>query len=264
MNLLITGGSNGIGAAIARDYGTRTGAGHRVFITGRDEGACAALCAEINAAAAAEQAAAAAAAPAAPAAERASFAVGDVGNEADVERVCAAAEAFFGAGGISVLVANAGCGGGRAPLEHTGAASFDRQFSANVRGVFLYLSRVLPAMRAARRGQLVVTSSVAGLRPVAHGAVYAASKWAVEGMVRSLREELRGSGVKAGTVNPGPVATKWWTEAHRGGERTAEQVPAAMLTAEDCARAAATIIDQAQTSDLTTVTLDAAAPPAAV
>ena len=99
---------------------------------------------------------------------------------------------------------------------------------------------------------------------MAHGAVYAASKWAVEGMVRSLREELRGSGVKAGTVNPGPVATKWWTEAHRGGERTAEQVPAAMLTAEDCARAAATIIDQAQTSDLTTVTLDAAAPPAAV
>ena len=247
MNILVTGGSNGIGAAIARDYGARSG-GNKVFVTGREDVACAALCAEVNEKAGSEVAA---------------FAIGDVGSEADVERVCATAEAFFGTangGGIGVLVANAGCGGGRCRLEETDVDSFDRQFSANVRGVFLYLRRVLPGMRAARRGQVVVTSSVAGLRPVALGGVYASTKWAVEGMVRSLREELKGSGVKAGTINPGPVATKWWTEPHRGGKRKPEQVPGAMLSADDCARAAAALIDQSPSSDIATVTLDAAAP----
>ena len=250
MNVLVTGGSNGIGAAIARDYGTR-GDGHRVFVTGRDEAACTALCAEINAEAGAVVTA---------------FAVGDVGNATDVGHVCDAAEDFFGTangGGIGVLVANAGCGGGRCRLEDTDIVDgFDKQFTANVRGVFLYLKRVLPGMRAAKHGQIVVTSSVAGLRPVALGAVYASTKWAVEGMVRSLREELKGSGVKVGTINPGPVATKWWTEPHRGGKRAPDQVPTAMLTADDCARAAATLIDQAPSSDIATLTLDATTPAA--
>lgn len=55
----------------------------------------------------------------------------------------------------------------------------------------------------------MVTSSVAGERAAAGKAIYSATKHAVQGMIESLRDELRGSGVKAATVLPGAIATEW-------------------------------------------------------
>lgn len=243
-NVLITGGSNGIGAAIALDWGV---AGNRVFITGREETACSAVCQKIQAAGGS-----------------ASFSLGDVSVLADVERVCAEAAAFFGEEGISVLVANAGCGGGRQPVEDCSVELFDKQFATNVRGVFLFIRQVLPGMKRQRSGQIVVTSSVAGVLAVPNGSVYAASKWAVEGLVRSVRAELKGTGVKIGTINPAAVATKWWDEEGRGGTRIAGSTPTAFLEAEDCAAAARTIIGQAATSDIGSVILEPPAPLAKV
>ena len=244
-NILVTGGSNGIGAAIVRMYGC---SGNSVFFTGRNEHDAVSLRDEVIAASGG----------------RAAFALGDVAVPDDVNRMCSEAQAFFkqhgsGSGTIDVLVANAGCGGGRAALETTEIESFDRQFATNVKGVYLFIRAVLPGMKSQKRGQIVVTSSVAGIRPVANGAIYCSTKWAVEGMVRSLREELKGTGVKAATINPGPVATKWWDEEARGGKRPDGARPSTMLSAEDCARGAATIIDQAETSDIASVVLDACA-----
>eukprot|EP00937_MAST-01D_sp_MAST-1D-sp2_P002075 g2075.t1 len=241
-NLFITGGSNGIGAAIARLYGRR---GTAVFFTGRDAGACRVLADEINDAGVGS----------------AGFALGDVGDEADVARCCAEAAAFFegkNSGTVDVLVANAGCGGGRMPLEATEASLFDRQFSTNVKGVYLFLRALLPQMKARGAGQIVVTSSVAGIRPIPNGAIYASTKWAVEGLVRSVREELKAApGVKIATINPGPVDTLWWKFEERGGRRPDGAIPERMLTPEDCAEAARTIIDQAETSDIGSIVLDA-------
>ena len=84
----------------------------------------------------------------------------------DVNRMCSEAQAFFkqhgsGSGTIDVLVANAGCGGGRAPLETTEIESFDRQFATNVKGVYLFIRAVLPGMKSQKHGQIVATSSVA-------------------------------------------------------------------------------------------------------
>ena len=175
-NILVTGGSNGIGAAIVRMYGST---GHAVFFTGRNEHDAASLRDEVVA----------------TSGGAAAFALGDVAVPDDVDRMYGEARAFFqqhgsGSDNIDVLVANAGCGGGRAALETTEIESFDRQFATNVKGVYLFIRAVLPSMKSQRHGQIVVTSSVAGIRAVANGAIYCSTKWAVEGMVRSLREEL--------------------------------------------------------------------------
>ncbi len=59
------------------------------------------------------------------------------------------------------------------------------------------------------RGQIIVTSSNLGLKTRAKASVYCASKFALQGMVGALREELEGTKVKACTINPGAVNTPW-------------------------------------------------------
>lgn len=101
-------------------------------------------------------------------------------------------------------------------------------------------------MKRQQKGQMVFVSSVAGLRKFANGSIYGASKWAVQGIAGSLREECRGTGVKVATLCPGGVATPWWLERERGGKAVpaTEEQMAKMLTAEDVASAAMSIVDQ--------------------
>lgn len=250
-HLLVTGGSNGIGAAIARDFGFQQQVDrHVIFVTGRSEIDLKQVVADINASGG-----------------KAAYGVGDVTSPSDVQRLYKEAKLFMG--DVDVLVANAGCGGGRALLEETDLDKFERQHSTNVKGVFLWLKQVLPDMKAisdnegsTKQCQIVVTSSVAGKRACPMSSIYASTKWAVEGMVLSLRKELQmsGSNVKVGTINPAAVRTKWWSEPERGGRFPGyddSAVPTNMLTAEDCAAAARTLIDQQATSNIESVILDA-------
>jgi 3-oxoacyl-[acyl-carrier protein] reductase len=252
-HLLITGGSNGIGAAIARDFGCQQCPGserHMVFVTGRSEADLKQVVKDINASGG-----------------KASYGVGDVTSTSDVARLYGEAKEFMG--DVDVLVANAGCGGGRAFLEDTELDKFERQHSTNVKGVFLWLKQVLPDMKAisdtegsTKQCQIVVTSSVAGKRACPMSSIYASTKWAVEGMVLSLRKELQlaGSNVKVGTINPAAVRTKWWSEPDRGGRfpgYDTSAVPTNMLSAEDCAAAARTLIDQQATCNIESAVLDA-------
>ena len=85
-------------------------------------------------------------------------------------------------------------------------------------------------------------------------------------MVLSLRQELIGSGVKAATINPGPVRTKWWDDPKRGGRYPGydeSDIPAQMLTAEDCAAAARLLIDQQPTCNMESIVLEPGIPPSA-
>mmetsp|Transcript_6455 Transcript_6455/g.19140 ORF Transcript_6455/g.19140 Transcript_6455/m.19140 type:complete len:244 (+) Transcript_6455:24-755(+) len=234
---IVTGGSSGIGRAVCHSLGK---AGFRVFACGRNEAALQATVDEVNGAGGS-----------------ASYGIGDVGDEAVVTTLYGQAVEFFGQP-PDVLVANAGVGR-FGPLETITPYDFDLSFRTNVRGVFLWLQAVLPEMKERKSGQIVVMSSVAGLRAGANGGVYSATKFALQGMMTSLRAELKGTGVKSGTVNPGAVATEWWIDPTRGGkaEPASEEKLATMLTAEDVATATMVLIDQAATSNVEMVSLEA-------
>lgn len=131
----------------------------------------------------------------------------DVTNEAEVERMMAAAVSAFGA--INVLFNNAGIEGGpstawqlshEVPLE-----DYDRVFAVNVSGVFLCMKHALPAMRAAGGGSIINVSSSAGMRPSAGQMAYAASKTAVIGLTATAAIEGRDAGIRVNCVSPGPL-----------------------------------------------------------
>ena len=78
------------------------------------------------------------------------------------------------------------------------------------------------------------------------------------GLCGSVRMDLKGTGVKLGTVNPGGVATPWWSEPDRGGKAapaTQEKLDS-LLTPEDVAQATMSLIDQSSTSNIEMISLD--------
>lgn len=120
----------------------------------------------------------------------------------------------------------------------------------NVKGSWLWARELVPVFKAQGHGQLLFVSSVAGLRTFARCSAYGASKWAVQGIAGSIREECKGSGVKVATLCPGSVATPWWLEQARGGKpepASAEQL-AKMLSPDDVAAAALAIVEQVPTA----------------
>ena len=219
LRIVITGASSGIGEAIALDLAKN---GHKFFLTGRNKGRLQKVANKV--------------------AEKggiAYYGVGDVGNTDVVESHYT--QALSHLGGIDVLIANAGVGY-FGYLEDITIEQFDEQFSTNVRGVFLWLRKVVPLMRQQNRGQIIVTSSNLGLEVRPKASIYCATKHAVQAMVRALREELKGTMVKAATINPGAVATPWFEG--RNVDRSK------MLQVSDVVKAVRLIIEQSETSDI--------------
>ncbi len=217
--IVITGASSGIGRAIALEMAA---AGHTIFLIGRDETRLDKVATEVEAAGG-----------------QAFFAVGDVANEKIVDAHFKSVEAKMG--GVDILVANAGVGY-FGNLEDMSVSQFDEQFNTNVRGVFLWLKKVLPGMKTRDNGQIIVTSSNLGLKTSPRASIYAATKHAVQAMVWCLRDELKGTRVKAATINPGSVSTPWFDGKDVDRSK--------MLAATDVAKAAKLIIDQEETSNI--------------
>ena len=130
---------------------------------------------------------------------------GDVADEADVERLSEAILAELGA--PRVVVHNAGIVHRGAKLHETSPESFDRVLAVNLRGPYLLTRALLPAMLAAGRGRMVYISSISATLGSPGAASYAASKWGLVGLMKSLAEELRGTGLTALAVLPGSVDT---------------------------------------------------------
>lgn len=182
--------------------------------------------------------------------------VGDVRNEKDVERQMKEAMSFFD-DQLDAVVLNAGCTAKRSSFEDVPIEAFDRVMETNLRGTILWSQEALRIMKTQNSGQIVYTNSVGGIRAVPNAVVYAASKWAVQGLALSLRKEVAGSGVKIGLVNPGPVATEWWgREEHLVDGR--ENLPYwnSMLGPEDVANAILQLVDQPPSSNIEGVILD--------
>jgi NADP-dependent 3-hydroxy acid dehydrogenase YdfG len=128
----------------------------------------------------------------------------DVGDPASIE--AAVAEFAAGAGGIDLLVANAGVAH-YAPFADQDLADAERMVRVNVLGMIYTVKAALPLMLDRAAGHIVIVSSGAGLRAFPWAAVYGATKAADRGFAEALRHELSGTGVSVTTVFPGEVET---------------------------------------------------------
>jgi 3-oxoacyl-[acyl-carrier protein] reductase len=144
----------------------------------------------------------------------------DVADEAEVGRAAGAALAW-GGGAPRAVVANAGIVR-RGAVHELEVADFDRVVAVNLRGTFLTARAFVGPMREAGRGRFLAVASISATLGTAGASAYNASKWGVVGFVKSLAEELRGTGVQAVALNPGSVDT----DMLRGSPYAAQMGPA--------------------------------------
>ena len=145
----------------------------------------------------------------------------DVTDAGSIDRAIAAGVAAFGA--VDVLVNNAGIGMASI-VEATPDSTVREIFETNTFGVFAACRAVIPQMRRQGRGVIINVTSSAAIAPMPLVAIYAASKYAVEGFTESLSYELEPFGIKARLVEPGYAPTTKFTA--NGGSRMQGLIPA--------------------------------------
>ena len=187
--VLITGASQGIGAAIAKVF-AREIRGVRLALVARNERNLANVVR-----ACAKRGAAVVAFPC------------DVSDEESVATMSAAVARKWGA--VDVLINNAGRFSG-APFTEMSVADFDRLIATNLRSVFLVSRTFAPGMIARGRGDIFNMSSIAGLIAYPGGAGYSAAKFGVSGLSKVMRAELRDKGVRVCCVYPGATVSPSW------------------------------------------------------
>jgi NAD(P)-dependent dehydrogenase (short-subunit alcohol dehydrogenase family) len=229
---LVTGGSRGIGKAIA---GRLAALGAAVGICGRDEEKLMISSRELEAAGAKVFA------------RRA-----DVTRESEVLALVAETEKRFG--GITILVNNAGTGGGGfGAIQEKSEAEWDQVMDTNLKSVFFVSRAVIPGMIQRRGGDIINISSLAGKNTFAGGGIYCASKWGLQGLSGCMAEDLRAHGIRVSVICPGSVATDF-----RG---RGPKDPSKVLTAEDVAHAVAMVATQGPQSFISEVQMRPVAKP---
>jgi NAD(P)-dependent dehydrogenase (short-subunit alcohol dehydrogenase family) len=195
---LVTGGSSGIGLAIARMLKEE---GFALTLASRTAAKVEAAAAELGAHAV----------------------TADVSSPEDCES--AVAEHVATHGGLDVLVNSAGIGiAGR--VEDAQLKHIDRQLAINLRGLVLVTQAAIPHLRRTR-GWIVNLASIAGTEPVPILPIYAATKAAVISLTRSVNEDLDGDGIRSIAICPGFVDTPMAEFAGLPSEE--------MIQPEDCA-----------------------------
>ena len=195
---IITGGSGGIERAAAKLFAA---AGGRIILVDLDDDALQGVVAKIGAEIGSDWAAAV---------------VADVTDAAQTQAYVAAAVERFG--GVDIALLNAGIEGTVTPISEYTEDMFDKVLAINVRGVFLGLKYIMPAMSARGGGSIVITSSTAGIRATGGMSAYVASKHAVIGLMRTAALEGAEQNIRVNTVNPAPIDTRMMTsiEEQRG------------------------------------------------
>lgn len=103
---------------------------------------------------------------------------------------------------IDILINNAGYGIS-GPIEGTDIEMAKKLLDANFFGAVRMIQSVLPTMREQKKGKIINISSIAGLMGIPYQGFYSASKFALEGLVESLRMELKGTAIEVTNINPG-------------------------------------------------------------
>lgn len=209
---LITGGSQGIGAALVE---AARSAGNEVVFTGRNED----LIAEVTSQTGAHGL-------------RADVSIAD-DNARTVE---ACAEKM---GGIDVLVNNAGYGY-MAPIGEVDMDGMRQMFDTNVFGLVDLTNRIVPGMKEQGEGDIVNIASTSGIRGHAGGTSYSASKWAVRGISQCWQAELRPHDIRVICVCPSEVQTAWGGKVGRNNPNKlyASDIAEAILAALSAERRA--------------------------
>jgi hypothetical protein len=148
---------------------------------------------------------------------------------------------------VDLLVNNAGFGT-RGHFVETNAERDAEMIRLNCEAVVTLTHAFLPAMIERRRGGVITVASTAGLQPLPYETTYAASKAFAISFMEALSMELRGTGVRALVVNPGPVKTEW--QAVAGYDEKTRIMPG-MITAEQCVRDALHAYDRGRRSVIT-------------
>jgi NAD(P)-dependent dehydrogenase (short-subunit alcohol dehydrogenase family) len=177
---VVTGGGQGIGAAIARALAA---SGARVVISGRHPGSLTAVAEEITSAGG-----------------ECGWVAGSVADPVHVAALMETAAA--GGGVIHALVNNAGIAGPSVPLAELSLADWDEVIGVNLTGVFLACQAAIPYLRAAPHGKIVNIGSATGKRPLPNRTPYAAAKLGVVGLTRTLAHELGPDNISVNTVSP--------------------------------------------------------------
>lgn len=227
---LVTGGSRGIGFAIARRLLCRK---VRVAISGRDASALKAAADRLS-----HEGGEALLLPA------------DLMCPGDIPRLAARVRERLGP--LSILVNNAGVGIFSPATELT-EADWDTVLDTNLKAVFLLCRAVAPEMIRRRAGHIINISSLAGKNAFPGGAAYCASKWGLQGLTYCLAEELRGHNIRVSVICPGTVATEF--SPHAGKD------PKKMLQPDDVAHAVEMLLTQAPQSFISEVLLRPAQKP---
>ena len=152
----------------------------------------------------------------------------DVASAADVARASAAVLRDLGA--PDVVVNNAGVVR-RALVHEMTEADWDLVLGVNLRGAFLITRAFLPSMLARGRGRTVSVGSISATLGTARQSAYCAAKWGLVGFVKSLAEELRGTGLQAMCVLPGSVDTSMLKGSGFAPQMTPEEVADAVVYA---------------------------------
>jgi len=215
---LVTGGSRGIGAAIARKMASMAAS---IVICGRNQSQLKQTASNISSQGG-----------------RCEGLVCDVANLDSVEQLAKTVLDKYGR--IDVLVNNAGIGSFSGPLHTLDPADYDRVMNTNLRGVYYTIRAFAPTMIKQNTGDIINVSSIASKNALPNGAVYSASKWGLNGLTYSVAEELRTHNIRVSVVCPGSVDTDLSPHAGKSKER--------MLKPDDVAHVVAMLVTQAPQS----------------
>jgi 3-hydroxy acid dehydrogenase/malonic semialdehyde reductase len=138
---------------------------------------------------------------------------------------------------IDILVNNAGLALGLETLQDADIADWEVMIDTNVKGLLYVTKMVLPGMIAKNSGHIINIGSIAGHEVYPRGAVYCATKHAVNVLTRGLRMDVFNTKIRVSTVDPGACETNFSLVRFKGEENKAKSVYAGMtpLTAEDVA-----------------------------
>lgn len=181
--VIITGGSEGVGAAAARKFAD---AGANLVLVARSKKNLEAIAGELREKSRVEI-----------------FAMDVADTETCIDLF---KKAEFEFGRIDALINNAGCHA-RGEVEEVPAGDLGRMIDVNLRAPIILTRLALPYLRKAGGGAIINVASIAGRTPVPGSATYSASKFGLRIFTFALAEELRGTKIKVAAVSPGPIDT---------------------------------------------------------